>query len=73
MIIKCLDEAERLQVNSIAFPAMGTGVLGYPPETVGKVFLETCVEFAGLELDRTVDTIKLVIFPANDTTKTVRI
>lgn len=70
MILKCLNEAEKLKAESIAFPAIGTGVLRYPPETVGKVFLEACAEFAESNHGY-VETIKLVIFSDNTAAKAV--
>ena len=73
MITKCLEEAEKLRAKSIAFPAVGTGALGYPPEKLGNLFFETCAEFARLNPYGIIESIKLVIYSANAPTKRVRV
>ena len=69
-IEKCLNEAEKLKAKSIAFPAIGTGVLQYPPETVGKVFLEACTDFAE-KYPGNVKIIKLAILSDDTSAKAV--
>ena len=40
---RCFEECEKNQVNSIAFPAIGPGVLGYPINLVAKIMIsESC-------------------------------
>ncbi|XP_052083507.1 uncharacterized protein LOC127720795 [Mytilus californianus] len=36
IMIRCMNEAEERKMTSIAFPALGTGKLGYPPCFVAK-------------------------------------
>ena len=37
--------AENLKLKSIAFPAIGTGVAGFPPDECAKIMLKTIKEF----------------------------
>ena len=67
---QCLAEAERVGADSIAFPAIGTGILNYPPESVGKAFIEASAKFAEENPESSLETIKLVIFRRDN--KTVR-
>lgn len=39
IIGQCLEDAERLKMKSLSFPAIGTGVLNYPKELVSRVLL----------------------------------
>ncbi|VDI83029.1 Hypothetical predicted protein [Mytilus galloprovincialis] len=45
IIIRCLKEAEIRMLSSIAFPALGTGTLGYPPCLVAKTMFEAVYDF----------------------------
>ncbi len=46
------------QLNTVAFPAIGTGVFRFPPERAAKISLSTVVDFldsgAGKSLDRVI-------------------
>jgi O-acetyl-ADP-ribose deacetylase (regulator of RNase III) len=41
---RCLEVADELGARSIAFPAISTGVYGYPPEEAAQVAVETLQE-----------------------------
>jgi len=41
-----LDRARELGVESIAFPALGTGVGGFPPDVAADAMISECVSFA---------------------------
>ncbi|CAC5395812.1 unnamed protein product [Mytilus coruscus] len=45
IVIKCLKEAEDRKMTSIAFPALGTGTLGYPPCLVAKTMFAAVDEY----------------------------
>ena len=45
MVNKCLKECTKLGVTSIAFPAIGTGNLGYPNDVVARVMIEAISSF----------------------------
>jgi O-acetyl-ADP-ribose deacetylase (regulator of RNase III) len=40
-----LIRAQELGISSIAFPAFGTGVGGFPPEIAAEAMMEECVSF----------------------------
>lgn len=40
-----LELANKLNLQSIAFPAISTGVYGYPPEEAATIAIETCQNF----------------------------
>ncbi|KAL8607983.1 hypothetical protein ACOMHN_005538 [Nucella lapillus] len=44
-VVKCLTEASRGHHRSIAFPVLGTGALGYPPEVVADTMLSALAQF----------------------------
>ena len=43
---KCLHEADQRGHSSIAFPAIGTGQLGYPKDIVAREMFNTVKKFA---------------------------
>ncbi|XP_063410544.1 uncharacterized protein LOC134693634 [Mytilus trossulus] len=45
IVIKCLNEAENKKMASIAFPALGTGTLGYPPSVVANTMFAAVDEY----------------------------
>jgi O-acetyl-ADP-ribose deacetylase (regulator of RNase III) len=50
---RCLELAGEMQVNSIAFPAISTGIFGYPVELAAEIAVRVCresAEVAGVEL-----------------------
>ena len=40
-----LEQARELNISSIAFPALGTGVGGFPPELAADAMISECVSF----------------------------
>ena len=45
LVKKCLKECTKLGMTSIAFPAIGTGNLGYPNDVVARIMVETISSF----------------------------
>ncbi|XP_067656950.1 protein mono-ADP-ribosyltransferase PARP14-like isoform X2 [Haliotis asinina] len=45
MIMTMLESADKYKNTSIAFPALGTGNLGYPREEVAKIMFSTVADF----------------------------
>ena len=41
MIQKLMQECDRLKATSVAFPALGTGNLGFPEDVVAEVSVRT--------------------------------
>ncbi|KAL3863199.1 hypothetical protein ACJMK2_004965 [Sinanodonta woodiana] len=61
IILKCLEEAVKRKLRSIAFPALGTGNVGGNPEEIGKALFEATCEIiqAG---NNTLQEIQMVVF-----------
>lgn len=59
-----LELAARLGLSSIAFPAISTGIYGYPRAAAAKVALETITTFVGSNPEPR--TISLVFYSADD-------
>jgi O-acetyl-ADP-ribose deacetylase len=57
----CLDLAERHGVRSISFPAISTGVYGYPLEEAAGIALDT-IAARLRSADCTVQDVRLVLF-----------
>ncbi|KAK6311312.1 hypothetical protein J4Q44_G00169760 [Coregonus suidteri] len=64
IVSKCLSMAQKRQLSSISFPAIGTGALGFSKQEVAKIMMDTAVTFAqhnnGMKMD-----IYYVIFPSD--------
>ncbi|KAH9499178.1 hypothetical protein Btru_004352, partial [Bulinus truncatus] len=61
LVFKLLREADRLQVDSISIPALGTGNLGYPADKSAEVIMETISRFAQNSQSRL--KVNIVVFP----------
>lgn len=48
-ITRCLAEAEQRQCTSIAFPALGSSLLVFPPVLVAKVMFKAVETFGEIE------------------------
>jgi O-acetyl-ADP-ribose deacetylase len=57
-----IDLAVSLELNSLAFPAISTGVYGYPPELAAAVVSQALSE--ALAANTSIDEIRLVFFDA---------
>ncbi|XP_067657209.1 protein mono-ADP-ribosyltransferase PARP15-like [Haliotis asinina] len=66
LIMTCLIQADSCDYASIAFPAVGTGNLKYPPQTVAKAFLETILAFVNDTSNVSLTLVIVVIHPSND-------
>ncbi|WAR04421.1 PAR14-like protein [Mya arenaria] len=60
-VTECLLEANRRSYRSIAFPALGCGKRGYPPDVVVTTMLRAINEFARQNPGTTVDLVKFVV------------
>ncbi|XP_065146256.1 uncharacterized protein [Paramisgurnus dabryanus] len=45
IIRDCLKKADALQMTSVSFPAIGTGILGFPKDLVARIILSEVQEF----------------------------
>ena len=60
-------------LGSIAIPAIGTGVLGIPPEFVAEVMLNELFEFSRLNPQTPLREVRFVLYQEDDTTVQVSI
>ncbi len=64
LLSSCYRESLKLALKhglkSISFPAISTGVFGYPVDEAARVALETIIEFA--KNNRGIETIRMVLF-----------
>ncbi|XP_052784991.1 protein mono-ADP-ribosyltransferase PARP14-like isoform X2 [Mya arenaria] len=60
-VTECIQEANRRGHRSIAFPALGCGMGGYPPDIVVSTMLGAITEFSRTTPRTTVDLVKFVI------------
>lgn len=58
----CLDVADRLGLESVAFPAISTGVYGWPPEPAAQVAVDAIRTWAAAHPNSTVHEVLLVAF-----------
>lgn len=56
--------AGELQIESIAFPSLGTGIYGYPIDQASEIALSTAIEY--LQTDSTVKHVIFVLFSQAD-------
>jgi poly [ADP-ribose] polymerase 10/14/15 len=59
---KCLEEAHHQDCRSIAFPAIGTGNLGFPREVVAKEMFKVVKKFQKDFSKTSVQDIRFVIY-----------
>ena len=59
---KCLKRAHKAKLQSIALPALGTGVLGMPPNESATVMYEEVDKFSRKCPSTTVKDVRFVIF-----------
>lgn len=67
---KCLAHVDQNQHSSVAFPAMGTGNLGYPRETVAKEMFSIVHNFGSSNPNTTICDVYFVLYDRDtDTVK----
>ena len=57
-----LERAEELGVKSIAFPAISTGIFGFPIDRAARIFMEEFKKYLSKESPDAVKTIKMTLF-----------
>lgn len=60
---KCLTEAEKCKMRTIAFPALGTGNLAHPADIVAKQMFDTVEKFASDNLVKSLTEVLFIIYP----------
>ncbi|XP_049641822.1 protein mono-ADP-ribosyltransferase PARP14-like [Suncus etruscus] len=65
IIRKCLEITERLSLKSIAFPAIGTGNLGFPKKHFAKLILSEVLKFSGMNPATTLKEVHFLLHPSD--------
>lgn len=60
----CLEKCLKRDINSISFPALGTGAINLEKSIAAKIMFEEIVAFAKEHKEKTL-TVKIVIFPVD--------
>jgi O-acetyl-ADP-ribose deacetylase len=61
-IYGCLQEAAERKLTSIAFPAISTGIFGFPKELAASIFFTTFQQFFTNFPENTIRDVRLVLF-----------
>ena len=62
MLIKIMKECDHLKATSVAFPALGTGNLGYPEDIVARLMIDTTSDYLNQNPSSSIRKVLLVIF-----------
>ncbi|WAR21770.1 PAR14-like protein, partial [Mya arenaria] len=60
---KCLQETDNKKLTGVAFPAIGTGYLGYPRDIVADVMFDAVTDFANNNPQSTVTNVAFILYP----------
>ncbi|NWR27497.1 PAR14 polymerase, partial [Tachuris rubrigastra] len=63
IITKCLEIAEELSLESITFPAIGTGNLGFPTSVVAKLLFDKVFEFSSKNGVNSLEEVRFLCHP----------
>ena len=61
-VYECLKTADQNGLKSIAFPALGTGNLGYPADLVASTMYQAVQHFERIKSDTSVEEVMFVVF-----------
>lgn len=67
----CLDKAEKLHMQSLSFPAIGTGNLNFPRDLVCTTLLKEIHRFSSKRAPRHLREVLIVVHPTDATTADV--
>lgn len=67
----CLDQAEKLHMQSLSFPAIGTGNLNFPRDLVCKTLLTEIHKFSSRRAPRHLKEVFIVVHPSDAQTADV--
>ena len=67
VVEKCLEETNVWNCQSVVFPALGTGNLGYPPAEVAKCMIQTVIDFVGKNPHSSIKLVKILIYKTKET------
>ncbi|XP_046561319.1 protein mono-ADP-ribosyltransferase PARP15-like isoform X2 [Haliotis rubra] len=66
VVTTCLQEASRHNFKSIAFPVLGTGYAGYPPETSARLMMKAIVDFVNTPAKTSLEVVSIVVHYKDD-------
>jgi len=61
-ITGCLAVAEKLKLTSIAFPAISTGIFGFPKDLAASIFMKAVPDYFSINPSSSVQTVKIVLY-----------
>lgn len=64
--MNCIRLAEEAGCKSIAFPALATGVGGFPVDECARVMIEAAQDYAGRNSQATIQLVRFVLFTSDD-------
>lgn len=64
----CLEEAEKGQMTSLSFPAIGTGNLSFPRDVVSRVLLDEIRSYSRRKTPRHLREVVIVVHPSDSQT-----
>ena len=67
-MLRCLESADQRGMTSIAFPALGTGMLGFPADVVAKLFYTCIDEYESKHPETGISSMFLVVYPGDTAT-----
>lgn len=62
VVIKCLMEASNTGYTSLVFPALGTGLLEYPPHDTAHIMLEAIDGFQRANPSTSLRDVRIVVY-----------
>ncbi|XP_074857419.1 protein mono-ADP-ribosyltransferase PARP14-like [Carettochelys insculpta] len=65
IIMECLQTAEQLSLNTITFPAIGTGNLGFPKPVVAKLMFDQVFKFSSRKNLKSLQAVHFVMHPTD--------
>jgi len=71
-MMNCLNKAASNGHVSIAFPALGTGNLNYPPALSAQYMIEAVMEYAQENPKSSITQVKVIVYHLDIKTKKVR-
>lgn len=69
----CLEEAEKLQMRSLCFPAIGAGTLKFPRDLVSRVLLREVNAYSSKKNPRHLAKVVVVVHPSDTQTQDVSV
>lgn len=59
---ECLDSAQKVRAKSLAFPALGTGKLGYPSDEAAKIMFTTISKWFHENQDTCIREVQIIVY-----------